>query len=202
MGEVLTFIARDIVPKGLDKNAIPDENVHNYFFKEEYEHLQLLRNLQSFSGTSATVLYPGCGTDVFSPLIYLEMLFPDMKDVRFMFVDVYNNLPSIKTMLDDVGVSFAASGKIIEFYWKGMFVKLEFKEGDIFELIETFSFDIYFEKAFRIMKDEAYESRVFEKLEKNGILISDSGFRDVGLDTVDVSSKLSSYGEMVIGVKR
>lgn len=65
-------------------------------------------------------------------------------------------------------------------------------------------FDIYFERAFRIMKDqmEGYESQVFEKLSSGGVVISDSGFKEVGLEKIDLPISLSAYQEMMAGLKK
>ena len=86
-----------------------------------------------------------------------------------------------------------------------MLVELEFVEGNVFEILNQLPyFDIYFERAFRIMKDSAdgYENQVFSKLRPGGILISDSGFQHCSLKKLNVPRELSSYGEMIIGIKK
>ena len=78
-------------------------------------------------------------------------------------------------------------------------------QGSIFQILPQIPpFDIYFERAFRIMKDghENYEKQIYQKLKPKGILISDSGFQNSPLEKVEVSQKLSAYKEMIIGVKR
>ncbi len=64
------------------------------------------------------------------------------------------------------------------------------------------TFDIYFERAFRIMRERhpEYEQKIVEKLNRGGILISDSGFQDTTLRKIMVPKELSAYGEMVLGV--
>ena len=65
-------------------------------------------------------------------------------------------------------------------------------------------FDLYFERAFRIMKDDDpdFEQKVVTKLSSDGMIISDSGFQGLELNYLDASRELSSYNEMVIGVKK
>ena len=96
----------------------------------------------------------------------------------------------------------------IFFYWKNTLIELQFIQGDVFSLLPQLpAFNVYFEKAFRIFKDEdsLYEKNIFEKLKKDGILISDSGFKWLSLQNLQriaVPKELSSYGEMVTGVKK
>ena len=78
-------------------------------------------------------------------------------------------------------------------------------QGNIFQIMPTIpAFDIYFERAFRIMKDghEEYESKIYHQLKSNGIIISDSGFQQQPLEKIKVSPQLSSYQEMIIGIKK
>ncbi|MBI2151778.1 hypothetical protein HYU21_03585, partial [Candidatus Woesearchaeota archaeon] len=46
-----------------------------------------------------------------------------------------------------------------------------------------------------------YESLVFRKLNPGGVLISDSGYGQFSLKKIDINPKVSSYGEMMVGVK-
>ena len=126
-----------------------------------------------------------------------------MKEVDLLFVDVSNCFEMIRSVLDDAGVSFAElKENQIAFYWSDKLINLEFKEGDIFRLLPNLpEFDIYFERAFRIMKDSNYESLIFQKLKPGGIIISDSGFQHLPLCRLPVSPDLSAYKEMIIGIK-
>ena len=112
-------------------------------------------------------------------------------------------MPIIRTILDDVGLSFAEKGKAIQFYWKDTLVDVELLQGDVFQLGLPL-FNVYFERAFRIIKDPYpwYEQKVYHHLELGGIVISDSGFQGVPLEKVAVPQELSSYGEMIIGIKK
>ena len=50
-------------------------------------------------------------------------------------------------------------------------------------------------------QDQSYEHKIFEKLKTGGILISDSGYQKTPLQKMKVPPELSSYKEMIIGVK-
>lgn len=207
MGELIVFADRKVKAKGLDKSNKPDENkVKNYFFCEDYSNLSLLTasfDLAVNPAEKLTLFYPGCGADILFPLKYLEKIFPTVTEINLVFNDFDNNLNLIKTVLDDVGVSFAEEkNNTIHFYWNNQLIYLQFLQGNVFE-IELPKFDIYFEKAFRIMKSyhPEYENKIFSKLKPQGILISDSGFQEFPLKKLKVSKKLSAYGEMIIGVK-
>lgn len=206
MGEILEFIPRDCTAKGTNVDAFPQQSrIRQYFFAEEWERMKLLRQLPRFFHRSVVLLYPGCGVDVLGPLLYLEHLFPKLEKVCCLFVDKDNTLAMIKTILDDVGVWFAAEKQRIRFYWKRIPVDLYFNEADIRNVLPALpSIDIYFEKAFRIIRKEwiHYEETIMNKLNQGGVLISDSGFEDVsGLRKIGVPPELSAYREMVVGVK-
>ncbi|MEK6969365.1 MAG: hypothetical protein AABW48_02975 [Nanoarchaeota archaeon] len=211
MGELIVFEDRMVKARGLDKSQKPDENkVKTYFFCEDYDHLSKALSLPKVSVGQAvnptetlTLFYPGCGADILFPLKYVEQLFPNITEINFIFNDLDDNLNLIKTVLDEVGISFAEEDHKINFYWKDMLINLDFQSGNVFEM-ELPQFDIYFEKAFRIMKGyhPEYENKIFTKLNLGGILISDSGFQEFPLKKLKVSPKLSTYGEMIIGVKK
>ena len=188
---------RDVVPKGLSKKVPDEKKILEYVYEDDYRNLDLLEQIMHLE--KPTLFYPGCGADVIFPLEYAQRLFSP-KELRCVFVDKEYVLRQILTILDDVGVSFT---KDFRFYWKGMLVKLEFHQADVFKIISAQSFDIYFERAFRIMKGayHNYESYVFQQLNNNGFIISDSGFQNVPLQKLNVSQELSSYKEMIIGKK-
>ena len=206
--KVISCVERRIIPRGLNKLALPLESkLKNYLFEKDYHSLTLLQKIRPLplSPEYPILLYPGCGIDILFPLLYFDFLFPQIINVDLIFVDVENTFGLIKTILDDVGVSFAEERNRLKFYWKKKLVILEFLQKDIFGFISDSSpFDIYFERAFRIMKDAHpfYERQVFEKLNSGGIIISDSGFANVPLQRIPVPSVLSSYREMVIGFKQ
>ncbi|MBU0470696.1 MAG: hypothetical protein KKA62_04185 [Nanoarchaeota archaeon] len=207
MGELITFEEKAVIVKGLDRLALPDEDkVKNQFFSEEYSLLLQLKDSCNLTLTKKkpTLFYPGCGSDILTPLIYLESLFPQTTEADLIFNDENNTFGLIKTILDEVGVSFQEQDNHLCFYWKNILIHLEFIQGDAFSLIrEIPPFEIYFEKAFRIMKSyhQDFEDLVYEKLAEKGILISDSGFQDKDLKKVPVPEALSSYQEMIIGIK-
>ncbi len=205
MGELITFSEREIKPKGAKKGSSANlKKLREYFFKDEYNALELLKHIPPFPASQLRVLYPGCGSDILTPLLYLESLFPNTQKAHCIFVDVYDNSGLIKTILDEVGIPFSAHKDKIQFYWRNVEVELEFRTGNIFELISSLeAVDVYFERAFRIMKDDHkdYEQKILDKLNVGGILISDSGFKDVKLKRIEVPKELSAYGEMVMGIK-
>lgn len=208
MGELIIFNERYVKPKGLNKAALPNETkIKEYIFIEDYRNLQLLGRIPKIklADNIIVLFYPGCGSDILFPLKYVEFLFPEIKKIKFIFNDLGNTLGLIKTVLDDIGISFSEEGNNkISFYWNNLLVNLEFVIGDVLEVISHLSyFDIYFERSFRIMREqlEGYEMIVYNKLNKMGVLISDSGYQSLNLKRVEVPLKLSSYEEMIIGLK-
>ena len=209
MSNLIVLEEKDISAKGVNQNnIINEEKLKNHFFSEDYDNLKLIERIPklNLNENKPVLIYPGCGADVFFPLIYMQEIFPDKREFKFIFIDLENYLGLIKTILDDVGVSFEESKKEnkINFYWEKIKIELEFVNEDISKVIEKLpNYDLYFERAFRIMKERIldYEKRILQKLNSKGIIISDSGFEEVKLNRIEVSSKLSSYGEMVIGIK-
>ncbi len=211
-GNLIIFEPRKVKAQGLKKTAIVRETLyqklHQYLLNEEIALLPLLKQLPSFPRKEAHMLYPGCGVDILFPLLYAEKLFPSLESLSITMVDRHNGIDTIKTVLDDLRVSFEHNvkhnGTLLEFYWQETRVSVRFIEGDIFALLHSLpSFDVYFERLFRIMKDgkQGYEEAVVKKLKDGGVLISDSGFENAALQKFSISQKLSSYGEMVVGVK-
>ena len=206
MGKLIVFAERDITAKGATPGIINETKLQEYFFEDDFHNLNLLDTMDKLTLSTATpiLLYPGCGCDIFFPLMYVEKLFPASKQFKFIFVDVEDFIGIIKTMLDDVGISFAEFNNTLEFYWKDRRIELEFMTVEISTILEKLpTHHIYFERAFRIMKDAIpnYEPAMFQKLASGGILISDSGFSNVPLRIICVPQQLSSYGEMILGVK-
>lgn len=207
MGFLISYEEKAVKAKGLDKSAKPNqEKIQQYFFPDEYQSLSLLLEIQKLHAPEHPYLfYPGCGADILMPLKYVETLFPQLENITFIFNDLDNNFSLIKTILDEVGISFKEKKNTLQFYWNHTLVNLQFIQGNVFQTLPKIpAFDIYFERAFRIMKDEHanYEQQIYQKLNPNGILISDSGFQNVPLQKIEVSQKLSSYQEMIIGIKK
>lgn len=207
MGSLISFEAKPVKAKGLDRFAKPkEEKIKQYLFSDEYQNLSLLSEIPKLEYPEHPILfYPGCGADILIPLKYVEILFPRLRSITFIFNDLDNNVGIFKTILDDVGISFNEKKNKLQFYWKDILVGLKFQQGNVFQLIKEIpAFDIYFERAFRIMKEEHpdYENQIYQKLNSKGILISDSGFQHLLLEKIPVSQELSSYKEMIIGIKR
>jgi len=215
MGNLIILEDRNVKAKGLDSgNNIDLEKLKSYFFDEDYANLELLDNVQKFNRSETlNWFYPGCGTDILFPLMYLDRLFPNVEEVKFTFLDTDNFLGMIKTILDEIGVTFSEVGEKdgngsyneIKFHWNGKLVNLNFVRENAFTYFENAnSYDVYFERAFRIMRDKEfdYELLVLSRLKNNGVLISDSGFLGRELEYIEVPLDLSSYGEMVLGKKK
>ncbi len=207
MNNFIIYEPKEVKAKGISEHDIINKNkLKSYFFEEDYENLELLNQIEiPFDKDELTVLYPGAGADMFFPLIYLEKLFPGIKTINLIFVDIDNNLGSIKYSLDSIGVSFSEYKNSIKFYWKDQLINLNYISQNINQYLqENHSFDIYFEKNFRIMKEQifGYEDDIIKKLNINGIIISDSGFVDKKLKEIKVPKRLSSYDEMVIAIKK
>lgn len=206
MPNLIIFEEKKVTAQGLNpNNKINEKKLKEYFFEDDYKNLSSLNNIRiPLEKKNISLLYPGCGADIFFPLIYLEKLFPKIKKVQLNFVDYEDNLGLIKTVLDNVGISFSEKKNKIKFYWGNILVKLDFITKRIEDhLPKQKHFDVYFERAFRIMRDEIkdYEKDILAKLKPGGILISDSGFEQAKLKEIEVPKKLSSYGEMIVGVK-
>lgn len=207
MGKVILLIERAVKARGLNKNALPDESkVEENFFDDDFNNINSLQKLTATKldlPEKPTLFYPGSGSDVLTPLLYVTKFFPGLREIKFIFNDTENYLGLIRTILDDVGVQFSEKKNQLLFYWNGLLVQLLFLQKDVFSL-RLPSFDIYFERAFRIMKDKDpdFESRMFSKLKSGGILISDSGFRQFPLHRINVAQQLSSYGKMIVGIKK
>lgn len=201
MNKLIFYENRIVRPKGLIKSKINEEKFKEYVFSDDFENLQKLNTINP-KLEKATLFYPGCGVDILLPLLYLEKLFSNLKEIKLLFNDIDQNMNTIKTILDDLNISFAKNASSIKFYWKEVLVELEFIHEDVFNL-NLPEFNIYFERAFRIMKTHAtdYEKKVFDRLPKGGYLISDSGFRDFPLKKIEVPNELSNYGEMIVGLK-
>ncbi len=210
MGEIISYEERKVIAKGLNqKNKINLTKLKSYFFKEDYQNLKLLNAIRiPFEKKELTLLYPGCGADILFPLIYLERLFPKVIQANFMFVDQENNLGIIKTILDEIGISFEENNlteNVIQFYWKRKLIYLNFITQNIEDYLnQAKPIDLYFERAFRIMRERIpdYESRIISLLSLNGMLISDSGFGSANLIKIEVSKELSVYREMMMGIKK
>ena len=208
MNQAIFYEEKKVEAKGLNpKNKINEDKLKSYIFKEDYENLNLLNNINvPLNKEEISLLYPGCGVDILFPLIYLEKLFPQIKTANLIFVDSENVFGTIKTILDEIGIFFAENeqNNSIKFYWKNTFINLNFVKNKIEDHLRNQEpVDIYFEKAFRIMRDNIpnYENYIIEKIKPNGILISDSGFQQQNLKQIEVPKELSSYKEMIIGVK-
>lgn len=207
MGNLIILEEKPVKAKGLNPdNIINITKLKEYFFEEDYQKLSLLKKIPNvnFPCEKPTLLYPGCGADIFCPLLYLQELFPNVKEANFIFVDEENALGIIKTLLDEVGISFGEDKESIRFYWGKKLIHLEFINQKVQEAFSNLpSYQIYFEKAFRVMREQIpdYEELIFKRLASPGVLISDSGFESLPLEHLEISSELSIYGEMVLGIK-
>ncbi|OGY49107.1 MAG: hypothetical protein A3D39_01650 [Candidatus Buchananbacteria bacterium RIFCSPHIGHO2_02_FULL_39_17] len=207
MPNLIIFEEKEVPALGLNREKKPDiEKMKEYFFDDELEMLQGLQTIEhTFSATEVSLLYPGCGTDILTPLLYLERIMPRIERVKLHFVDTSGSFAMFKTILYEVGISFAECEGGIQFHWQHILVTLYFHQQNIARFLHNCpEYHIYFEKCFRIMKDRMpeYEQVVFDRLATSGLVISDSGFLDVGLEKIEVDLKLSAYGEMMVGRKR
>lgn len=199
-------VQRRVEALGATRSSVSAVSFEKVVFLADIEKLELLSSVVVSVETSVPLLlYAGSGCDVVFPLEYVRLLFPAIKSLSCVFVDVIPQQGLIETVLDDLGISFARDGNVLMFWWGDILVRLRIVTCDVFSFIDTFSgFDIYFERAFRIMKDgqDKYEAEVATRLNTGGVVISDSGFLGVGLDYVIVDPTLSVYGEMVVGKKK
>jgi len=187
-------------------NKINQTKLKNYFLGGDYEQLSLLDSLPKLNLPSniPVLFYPGCGVDIFTPLIYLQKLFPQLSQAKLYFNDLDHTLNIIKTCLDEVGITFSEKRNQLQFYWYNILIELTFVHGDMLTTINNLpNFDIYFERALRIYRQNYpdYEQTVFTKLKPKGILISDSGYTHLPLFLLPAPVSLSSYKEMIIGIK-
>ena len=187
-------------------NKINQTKLRNYFLGDDYEQLSLLDSLSKLNLPSniPILFYPGCGVDIFTPLIYLQRLFSQLSQAKLLFNDLDNTFGIIKTCLDEVGITFSEQRNQLQFYWQNILINLTFIQGDMLTALNNLpNFDIYFERALRIYRQNYpdYEQKVFTKLKPGGILISDSGYAHLPLSLLPAPLSLSSYKEMIIGVK-
>lgn len=210
MSNLIIYQEKNVPAKGLNpNNNINRKKVKDYFFEDDLINLELLDKVNiPITKTKISVLYPGCGADILFPLFYLDKLFPKLTKVEMTFVDYENTFGIIKTILDEVGVSFEEEEEKeknqIKFYWNKKLITLNFVIKKVEEYFSNLGkYDLYFEKAFRIMRDqiENYELKILEKLNFNAIIISDTGFKNHNLKEIKAPKELSSYGEMFIGIK-
>lgn len=203
MGQLIIQMERNVPAKGMDKRILPNQNkLKEQVFAHDYE---LVRSLLPLSINSQTprMVYPGSGSDILMPLLFAQSLFPKITALHIQLIDLFPQEALVRTILDDIGIPFSEDKEKIQFYWHGVLINLDCTVANAFTL-EYDHFDIYFERAFRIMKDQdpEFENRIFEKLNSSGVLISDSGFTQFPLEKIKVPTELSSYGEMVVGVKK
>lgn len=204
MANFLNFFPRSIVPRGVQKDPVLSrEKVKELIFDDDFEHIQKITPLRHQFLTTPTLFYPGCGCDILTPLLFIERLFPQLSKINLLFVDVKDNFDLITTILDDINISFSQDQRRISFYWNDFLVSLEFLLEDVF-VMPLPSFDIYFERSFRIMKDidPQYETKIYNKLNQNGLLISDSGFQNCTIQNIPFPPELSIYQEMIAGIKK
>ena len=150
------------------------------------------------------LFYPGCGPDILSPLMLLQRFSPIPKEVTLYFIDITNYKKVIQTVLSDCNISFEKHHDHLSFFFYETLCHLYYYTGNISKEFNNIPpIDIYFEKAFRIMRDEIfeYEKSIYEKIKNNGVLISDTGFRNFNLKKIQVPNNLSSYGEMIVATK-
>jgi hypothetical protein len=203
MPNLINFIEKKVFAKGINKyQTINQEKVKSYFFDDEYNNFKHLENIKLKIKSNPILFYPGSGSDILTPLFYMEKFFPYINNMKLIFMDKNHNLRLIKTILDDVGVHFSQQNSSLKFFWRNMLVHFEYIQNNVFAM-NLPTFDIYFEKSFRIIRDQdfEYENKIFNQLNDNGILISDSGFESFPFKKVDVPKNLSVYGEMIVGIK-
>ena len=203
MGEFFILEGKQVPTQKISDGFPSEERVREHFFSAEWETLRNFSLDLSLPRSFPTLFYPGCGGDLFRPLLYLEKCFPRLRNAHFFFLDLDLVAPLLDACLERAGIPFSVSSSHRKFLWKGRTILLEIARGDVF----TFAlpvFDIYFEHAFRIMKeqDSSYEHRILERLAGGGVVISDSGFSWAPLYRIPVPLELSAYGEMVVGVKK
>ncbi len=217
-----SIIAKKVVPRGAYPTKITHTLLRTKTFDDEIKNIQILSHLNiPLQITCPTLFYPGCGSDLIFPLQYVQTIWPDLKTIHSIFVDIYGMQTLIETELSELNIPFAKEENILIFYWNNLLVRLEIITANIFTTLNQITqFDIYFERAFRIMKSahDEYESIIISKLNHSGILISDSGFTQYTrnqkspLEEIPLSEhtqnttcdfqKLSAYQEMIIAIKK
>ncbi len=178
--------------------------MHSKLSKEE-KLLDLLNPIFMPLPASPLLIYPGSGDDWVTPMQYVKRLFPNLKALRLILIDIDDVGELIEKTLREKQIIFTKNKELLHFNWQGIEVMLTFWLKNIFFCIREIPlFDIYFEKAFRIMKlqEDEYEEIIFAKLKRGGLLISDSGFSHFSLKIIPSPKELSVYQEMIIGIKK
>ncbi|HLC81934.1 MAG TPA: hypothetical protein VJH68_04730 [Candidatus Nanoarchaeia archaeon] len=200
----LNFIEKAVSAQGLDlHNKVISSNLYHHLLDEELNYLKQLNSIPKIALDTnyPILLYPGSGSDILYPLFFLGII-DNLQQATLIFIDIQNNLGMIKSILDDVGISFAEDNNTIAFYWKKILIRLEFRLNSFFSM-ELPRFDIYFERKFAIFREalENYELKIVEALNKKGLIISDYGFKNFKFEQMTVPAGLSSYSEMILGRK-
>lgn len=207
MPPLISLQEKPVSFQGLNPHSFPNQTkVKEFFFDEDFQNFKILKNLPPPTTNfpePPLLIYPGAGTDILSPLIYIQALFPQVKVINLLFVDTQDTLGIIKTILVECNISLKQNGNVLSFYWNNLLVNLTFQTTDIFTF-SFLSFDIYFERLFRIYKEQhpSYEQTVLAHLKTGGFLISDSGFVSDQLESLNAPKNLSIYQEMIIAKKK
>ena len=215
---ILAIIEQKIIARGAHPTEISSLHLKQHTLQGELDQLPILSTISIPINTNCpTLLYPGCGSDIIFPLMYVTTLWPNLKTIQCIFIDEYNMQGIIETTLHNLNISFAREKNILIFYWNNILVRLRILVANVFHIMDKVPpIDIYFERAFRIMKSNYpnYESNIINHLTTNGIIISDSGFTQFTkhqIEEIELSKftqnttcqfqSLSSYQEMIIAIK-
>ena len=166
-------------------------------YKEDVKAIKSLKF--NISKEKITLFYPGSASDIATPLLYILTQFKTKK-ATLIFVDVDHQILGLKNALKTLNVKFKQNNHVLKFNINKIPFTLKFYQYDIHQ-VPLPKFNVYFEKAFRIMKTDQFEKRIYDKLEPNGILIADNGYKQFKLKKLKAPKKLSAYKDMIIAIK-
>ena len=161
-----------------------------------------------------TFFYPGCGDDIINPLLLSDALL-GYKTINFVLVDI--ELFDIINVLKHLDIKFKekkSKNKItISLKQKNKKINIIHCAKNVLdkwpaELQE--GFDVYFERAFEVCRrdDPFFVKRVFDNMNKDGLLVSDCGFYNTTIikknnfKQVKVPTSFGFYNNLRIFVKK
>jgi hypothetical protein len=199
---IINYPSKDVIYGEIEPNKRYNLKIFkNYLFDDEYHYFKEIKKTKNKINVQKPIFYyPGSGDDIITPLIIVDKLFEN-KNFKFIFQDKVDFFKNIKFTLNNLKIPFSKFKQGIKFYYNQKEIELIFNVKDVNKFIEP-HYDIYYERRFRIMKEEVfnYEKTIYQNLNKQGIIISDSGFENLKQKKL-LDNKLSSYGKMVFVIK-
>lgn len=157
----------------------------DYLLKNQYEEvISAFHSLKisdiKLKKDKISFFYPGCGSDIFKPLLILDSI-AEFTEADIFLVDFFLSPESIKenikylTRIKKVKESYIDDRLCQQYKFKDKILNIFYLENDVLKLEDFPVFDIYFERAFQLFRKDSPEfgKKVIANLNKDGLLISD-----------------------------